>query len=243
MTAPDPASSSGEAGLSKQERTYELLRERIVAGTYHPGHRLVIDTIARELGISPMPVREAIRRLEAEGWVAYHRNQGAQVAGVDPAVWQDTMQVLAVLDGYATALTAHLLDADAFAGLRAINADMRAAIEVFDVYRVAQANRRFHQAIYDRCPNEQLRRELARVQERVDSYRTVIFAQIAERPLDSVEEHETLMTMMERSGDPAEIEAYARQHKLRTVQSYLRQEAEHRAAATESRHLADEIAP
>ena len=61
---------------SKQERVYVVLRGRLFDGTYGPGHRLVIDALARELEVSPMPVREAIRRLEAEGLVDYQRNQG-----------------------------------------------------------------------------------------------------------------------------------------------------------------------
>ena len=52
---------------NKHEQAYSIIRERIFNGTYVPGYRLVIDGLARELGISPVPIREAIRRLEAEG--------------------------------------------------------------------------------------------------------------------------------------------------------------------------------
>src|SRR3989441_8406502 len=68
---------------NKHEQAYSIMRERIFNGTYVPGYRLVIDALARELGISPVPIREAIRRLEAEGWVEYRANAGAQVAAVD----------------------------------------------------------------------------------------------------------------------------------------------------------------
>ena len=89
---------------SKQERTYAILRSRILDGTYGPGQRLVIDALARDLDVSPMPVREAIRRLEAEGWLTYQRHQGAQVAPLDEAGWMEALTTLAVLEGYATAL-------------------------------------------------------------------------------------------------------------------------------------------
>ena len=65
---------------SKHERAYLLIRSRILDGSYTPGSRLVIDALAGELGISPVPVREAIRRLEAEGKVVYRHNAGARVA-------------------------------------------------------------------------------------------------------------------------------------------------------------------
>jgi len=70
-------------GLSKHERAYAVIRQRILDGAYQPGHRLVIGTLAGELGISTVPVREAIRRLEAEGRVVYRHNAGARVTPVD----------------------------------------------------------------------------------------------------------------------------------------------------------------
>ena len=54
---------------TKQELVYREVRERILAGTYVPGFRIVIDALAEEFGVSALPVREAIRRLEAEGLV------------------------------------------------------------------------------------------------------------------------------------------------------------------------------
>jgi len=70
-------------GLSKQERAYALIRRRILEGTYQPGYRLIISTLADELGVSAVPVREAIRRLEAEGRVVYRHNAGSRVAPLD----------------------------------------------------------------------------------------------------------------------------------------------------------------
>src|SRR5579884_1782285 len=75
--------------MNKQERVYSILRERIVSGAYSPGHRLVIDALAREMGVSQAPIREALRRLESEGWVIYHRNVGPQVAPIDLRQWED----------------------------------------------------------------------------------------------------------------------------------------------------------
>jgi hypothetical protein len=66
--------------VSKHERAYRLIRSRIIDGSYMPGHRLIIDALAGELGISQVPIREAIRRLEAEGRVVYRHNSGARVA-------------------------------------------------------------------------------------------------------------------------------------------------------------------
>ena len=58
---------SKRTDLTKQERVYRAVRERILSGTYGPGFRVVIDALAEEFGVSALPVREAIWRLEAEG--------------------------------------------------------------------------------------------------------------------------------------------------------------------------------
>ena len=65
---------------SKSQLAYRFLRERIDDGRYVPGYRLVLGQIAGELDVSVVPVREAIRRLVAEGLVTFQRIVGAQVA-------------------------------------------------------------------------------------------------------------------------------------------------------------------
>jgi DNA-binding GntR family transcriptional regulator len=85
------------------------VKARIVEGTYTPGYRLVLAKIAEDLGFSVVPVREAIRRLEAEGLVKFERNVGATVSGIDPTEYLYTMQTLSIVEGAATALSAPLI--------------------------------------------------------------------------------------------------------------------------------------
>lgn len=203
----------------KQERTYAILRSRILDGTYGPGQRLVIDALARDLAVSPMPVREAIRRLEAEGWVVYQRHQGAQVAPLDEAGWMEALSTLAVLEGYATALSApHLTGAD-IEQARAINGKMQDALEALDVMAVSAHNLAFHRALTERCPNAYLKRELAAIQERLNTLRSSIFMFVPTRGRVSVDEHEQLVAMIERGSKPQKIERFARAHKLHTVEA------------------------
>ena len=210
----------------KQERTYAILRSRILDGTYGPGQRLVIDALARDLDVSPMPVREAIRRLEAEGWVVYQRHQGAQVAPLDEAGWMEALSTLAVLEGYATALSAPLLSAGDLAHARAINGKMHDALEALDVMAVSEHNQAFHRALTDRCPNAYLRRELATIQERLNTLRSSIFMFVPTRGRVSIDEHDELVAMIERGARPAAIERFARAHKLHTVEAVRRRLAE-----------------
>ena len=102
-----------KATVSKSHIAYEHLRERITRGGYGPGYRLVLDQLARELGMSVVPVREAIRRLEAEGVVTFERNIGARVAAIDPVDFREAGLTLAIAEGAAVGLAQpHLAAAD-----------------------------------------------------------------------------------------------------------------------------------
>jgi DNA-binding GntR family transcriptional regulator len=221
--------------VSKLERVYGVIRERILNGDYGPGHRLVIDTLADELGVSALPIREAIRRLEAEGLVLYRVNVGATVATADPAQFGEGMAVLSVLEGYATALTAPLLTKGDFAGLEATTDRMQECMERLDVLGFGQANRDFHAIVYARCPNAALVKSLREAARRLDHVRRTVFTHIPYRGVQSIAEHRELIRML-RAGEPFDdIEAFARQHKLNTVEAFRRWHAEAGAAAAPAR--------
>ena len=119
---------------SKSQLAYAAVKARIVDGTYSPGYRLVLGAIAKDLGVSVVPVREAIRRLEAEDLVTFERNVGATVAGIDPTEYLYTMQTLSIVEGAATALSAPLIGPADVARARAVNADMRDCLQHFDLF-------------------------------------------------------------------------------------------------------------
>lgn len=208
---------------NKQERAYELIRSRIASGQYGPGQRLVIDWLARDLEMSQVPIREAIRKLEAEGWVHYQRNSGPEVANVSREQWQRTMEVLAVLEGYATALAAPHLTAEDIAGMVELNDLMAAAMRDFDLVRLSSCNRMFHRAIYERCPNTYLVDRVGETQAKLDAIRGSLFHTIPQRGPESSAEHANLIETIRRGEPAAVVEATARQHKLNFLQAALRQ--------------------
>ena len=68
---------------SKKDVVYEVIKENIIQGVYEPGSRLVIDELVTQLHVSQIPIREAIKQLEADGFVNYETHVGARVADVD----------------------------------------------------------------------------------------------------------------------------------------------------------------
>jgi DNA-binding GntR family transcriptional regulator len=226
---------SGREGLTKQELAYQAVRERILSGEYGPGFRVVIDAIAEEFSISAVPVREAIRRLEAEGLVVFRPNAGAQVAPADPGAFYSQVMVLAVLEGYATALAAPRLGSRGLQRLTEITDSMVQAMERLDSLGFGRLNQEFHAVIYEHCPNRPLVELLRDVAHRLDAIRRTVFVQIPYRGAASVAEHRELITMIAVGADPATIEDAARRHKLRTVESFRAWQTEHQLPHAASR--------
>ncbi len=205
--------------MNKQERTYEILRDRIHSGVYPPMARLNIDALARELGVSPIPVREALRRLEARGWVRFRPNAGAVVSPVDETSWEQAMATLAILEGAATAeAQRHLRKAD-FTRLQKIAAEMEGQQARDDPVRFGRLNRRLHEVIVARCGNAWLLELLGQTHDRLDLVRSTMFAYLPDRAAEAAREHARLIELLE-SGEEAEVERFARWHKLQTVEAY-----------------------
>jgi DNA-binding GntR family transcriptional regulator len=205
---------------SKQQIAYRAMRDRIVRGQYGPGTRLVIEAIARELDMSPVPVREAIRRLEAEGWVLYRRNEGAQVAPVNEGAWEQNVEVLALLEGAATAIAAGQLSAGDVAELRELNRQMEHAVQELDLVEYGRLNHEFHSRFYERCGNPVLQTLIEEVRERLDAIRVTMFPRVPTRARASVHEHGGLLDAIEAGMPADDVERLARDHKLHTVAAF-----------------------
>ena len=208
---------------SKSEQAYISIKARIVEGTFSPGYRLVLAKIAEDLGFSVVPVREAIRRLEAEGLVKFERNVGATVSGIDPTEYLYTMQTLSIVEGAATALSAPLIDSAAVARARAINKEMRDCLDHFDPVRFTRLNQDFHSVLFEHCPNPHILDLVHRGWNRLATLRSSTFRFVPGRARESVSEHEDLLQLIESDADADTIERAARRHRSATLDAYLAQ--------------------
>ena len=208
------------AGSSKSDYAYTRIREAIVAGKFGPGYRLVISTLARDLGVSAQPVREAIRRLEAGGWVQYERNVGAQVAEFDSSHWIDGMHLLAVLDGYATACAAANIRPETLERAAVVNDQMEAAVARMDLIAAMQLNRAFHEVLLERCGNRMLVLAVRDTWDRLDNMQRShgFYGGVAQ---ESVAEHRELLTLLAKEPEHEPIERFCRNHLLRVVDAYV----------------------
>jgi DNA-binding GntR family transcriptional regulator len=215
------ATTNGDASLSKAQLAYQWIKTRISDGRFSPGYRLVLAQIAGELAVSAVPVREAIRLLEAEGLVSFERNVGAQVAMLDATEYVYTMQTLGLVEGYATALAAPLLDADTLSRARQINAEMAACLDDFDPASFTRLNREFHSTLFEACPNAHLLDLVHRGWSRLGTLRESTFSFVPGRAHDSVAEHSNLLDLIEDGADALQVELAARNHRLGTLDAFL----------------------
>ncbi|WP_312170063.1 GntR family transcriptional regulator [Microbacterium sp.] len=206
---------------SKSERAYTWIRARIAGHTFGPGYRLVLGSLAEELGMSVVPVREAIRRLEAEGLVTFERNVGARVTLVDESEYAHTMQTLGLVEGAATALSAPLLDASALDAAEAVNERMTRMLDHLDAHAFTELNRQFHSLLFGPCPNPHLLDLVHRGWSRLSGIRDSTFAYVPGRARHSVEEHTQILELIRAGADPLEIELAARNHRWRTRDAFL----------------------
>jgi DNA-binding GntR family transcriptional regulator len=217
--APGPA--AGRTELSKSQRAYQWIKERITRHEYTPGYRLVLGTIAGELDMSVVQVREAVRQLEAEGLVTFERNVGARVTLVDESEYVHTMQTLGIVEGSATALSAPLLKPEDLDRAAAINDRMHRLLDHFDPHGFTELNQQFHSVLYEPCPNPLLLDLVHRGWSRLSGLRDTTFAFVPGRAQHSVEEHAQILDLIRSGADPLEVELAARNHRWRTMNAFL----------------------
>lgn len=209
------------ASQSKSEIAYLWIKERITRQEFSPGYRLVLGTIAAELQMSVVPVREAIRQLEAEGMVTFTRNVGAHVSMVDVGEYQQSMETLSYLEGAATALSAPRLTVNEISRAREINAEMVKELEHLNPIAFTALNQEFHAAIYTKCENTRLLDLVENEWARLAYLRDSSFTRIPSRARESVDEHENILRLIETSAPVEEIEKAARDHRTATLAAYL----------------------
>ncbi len=210
------------APRSKADHAYAFIRQRMLDGQRTPGERLVIEHFAREMDVSVVPVREAIRRLEAEGYVTYTRNVGATVTSIDLDRYPETVEALAVLEGVAIGLAApHITARDIKAARERSTTRCAATSTRWTPSSSLRPTSGSTRSCTGACPNRHLLTMVVKEWELLETTRRSAFEFIPERAIGSVAEHERLLQLIEAGRSSEEIEAFARGHRMKTARSLL----------------------
>ncbi|MGR3523222.1 MAG: GntR family transcriptional regulator [Paracoccus sp. (in: a-proteobacteria)] len=200
------------------EGVYDRLCEQIRSGTIRPGARLTETELAARLGVSRTPVREAIRRLEADGLVDHQPRSGAVVRQLAYPEIMELYEMRTVLEGTAARLSARAASPMELEALRSINAEMARAVE--DAARLVRLNRQFHARLLDAARTRFLLRAAASVENTLLILGPSAMA-APERARQAVEEHEAVLDAL-AARDGQRAEAAMREHMERAQLTRLR---------------------
>ena len=146
-----------EAGLSRVEKAYRKLKSSILGNEYPPGYQALEPEIARSLGVSRTPVREALIRLEAEKLIELIPRRGMRVLPLVPADIIEISQVLTGLECTAVELLAKQnLGADTLMPMKDSVNEMQQALSVDDIDAWAHAEEKFHRLLVSLSGNKRL---------------------------------------------------------------------------------------
>jgi DNA-binding GntR family transcriptional regulator len=193
---------------SLRERIAARLRQAIIAGDLPPGSRLMEPELARRLGVSRTPLREAIRQLEAEGLVTAVPRMGSFVSEVSPQDVEETYAIRAVLEGLAARQAAGNPDPGKAGKLRPILAELARKTSDYRVYHEAAG--RFHEAIFALSRNQRLQSMYHSLTHQVARFRTLSLA-VPRRPEVSLRQHRRIAEAILRSRE-GEAERLMREH-------------------------------
>lgn len=202
-----------------REMVFEVLREAIMSGQLPPGERLMEVQLAEEMGVSRTPVREAIRRLELDGFVVMVPRKGAYVAGMSVKDVISVFEIRTSLERLAASLAAERMSETELEDLERLLVELSETWEEGDVEHWAELDSRFHEQIYRATKNERLVQMMNNIFEQINRYRMICLAQIEVRQ-NSLEEHKKLLeAIAERN--PAKAKVAASEHIENTQNSLL----------------------
>jgi DNA-binding GntR family transcriptional regulator len=191
-----------------REVVFDSLREAIIGGVLRPGERLMEIQLAEELGVSRTPVREAIRKLELEGFVVMVPRKGAYVAGISLKDIADVFEVRASLEALAAALSAERITDDELEDLERILVRKAEIITDGNVAEFVEHDTKFHDCIYQCSRNQRLIQMLITIRDEIQRFRAVSLA-FPGRMKEALEEHRKIVeALAERNISQAQASAW-----------------------------------
>jgi DNA-binding GntR family transcriptional regulator len=194
----------------------DRLRAAILDGQFKPGEWLRQERLAQELGVSQMPIREALKELAAEGMVEHLPYRGVRVLSFSREDVDDLYAHRSFLEGRAARAAALHISPEELAELKSLHSQMVAILgpEQINAYRAL--NRRFHQVIYTASRHEYLIRTLQQMWSAFPNMLLGNFARTATSPLpqredNDVREHARIIAALE-SHDPDQAERCTQEH-------------------------------
>ncbi|WP_026370570.1 GntR family transcriptional regulator [Kallotenue papyrolyticum] len=205
---------------TKQEFVYHTLREAIMRGELAPGQRLRIEELAQQLGVSPIPVREALQMLQSERLVENVPHVGATVARISKDAITEIFTVMEGLEMVATRAAAQRLTPDALQHLTTLLQAMDQAVanQAYDEW--SELNTQWHSAVVQIAGMPMLQEMTERVLNQWDRVRRYYLKGVlVHRMAQAQQEHWQILEAM-RTRDYERLERLVRQHNQGALAAY-----------------------
>ncbi len=204
---------------SKNELVYDQLRSSIISGEYKPGNRLVIDQLAIELGVSQIPIREAMRELEADGFVTIEPYAGATVTELNAGFIFEVFGLLESIEIMCSRNACCRMTEDELNKLEAIIQKMESNVN--DPAAWSQQNKELHLYICDCAHSVIAKKMMQKVLAHWDRLRQHYFQSVfGQRIRNAQQEHWEILAAF-RKRDPDQLEKSISQHNRNGLNGYL----------------------
>jgi DNA-binding GntR family transcriptional regulator len=199
-----PALSPVISPSSLEKIAYDAIKEAIQTFRFKPGESLVENDLAHQLNISKTPVREAMSRLEKEGFITKVPYKGYYVTGISHQAIVNMFDIRSVLEGLAVRLATPRFTEEEIISAKVLISEHRKAVHAENILEASRLNRRFHEMIIQCSGNERLIHMLNNLEDHIQRYRTLSNYQSG-RLEKSVDEHARILeAIVNRDGVAAE---------------------------------------
>jgi DNA-binding GntR family transcriptional regulator len=207
---------------TKEEYVYDTLRTAITRCELKPGEKLVIETLSSELGVSPIPIRSALQRLQAEGLVEITPHTGTIVSEISPNTVQEIFALLGALENVAVSAAASRVTAADIAQLRELVKEMESALQADDSNYWYDLNNKFHLTIAQITQMKMLIRFTSRALDSRDRLRNFYLASfVSIRMSEAQTEHCQMIDLLECC-DIEALKSLVDEHNRRAQEAYQR---------------------
>ncbi len=205
---------------SKKEVVYDLLRENILQGKYKPGSRLVIDELAATLGVSQIPIREAMRQLEGDGFVTIEPYVGATVAELNADFIFEVFALLEHLEIISSRAACRVMSDDDLQQLADMIGQMESSIT--DPSKWSSENKAMHLFVCS-CANTTLvHKMMEKVLDHWDRLRLHYLNDVFGNRIAAAQaDHKRILAAF-YTRDPDEVERVVHAHNQDALSSYIR---------------------
>jgi len=192
------------------QKVYQVLKTEIIKGSLRPGTKLLEGKIAKQMGVSRTPVREALKELAVQGFAKMSPNQGVVISDASVKDIQEVLEIRGVLEGLAARLVTKLIKKKEIEELEKILKKMECYTQKGDILAFSEMSAEFHELILSICGNSRLIQIRKNLYDQAHRYRVRSLSN-PERLKYPLKEHQEIAEVLKRK-DAEQVDKLSQKH-------------------------------